>query len=245
MKRRIENICVIVLPFLILPFILTACQKNTDQKGKIDTNTQSIHQEEEKSEDIKKENSSENKTKESAENNAEQPAENEIVVYTKNENRVHIGDSFEVEEIEYCVSEVEISKNTFNTSYESTSYFTNQLDSEGQLPKDKTLILLTISAKNVSSKTQDVNFNKGFCILTEDNRVIECISEGCVISKSQPGHRPEDFFVYTLMPNEKADVQVGYLVSDEDLGPELYYCIGYLGSQADLDINRFVGLEIP
>lgn len=229
MKRRIENICVIVLPFLILPFILTACKKNIEQNEISNISTQSFHEEEGKSEDIKKENSS----------------ENEVIVYTKNENRVNIGDSFEVEEIEYCISEVETSKNTFNTSYESTSYFTNQLDGEGQLPKDKTLILLTISAENISSESQDVNFNKGFCKLSEDNQVIECFSEACIISKSQPDKRPEELFVYTLAPNEKVEVHVGYLVSDEDLGTELCYCVGYLGSQADLDINRFVGLEIP
>lgn len=227
-----KYICFIVL-FLL---IISGCQKNTAQEETPNTHIQSTF-EEEHSEHT-------NETSTSSQE-PEQRAENEIIVYTKNENKVNIGDIFEVEGIEYCISEVKTSKNTFNAPFESNLYFKSQLTNEGQIPQDKTLILLTISAKNISSDSQDVNFNKSFCKISDNNQVIECFSEGCIMNKPQTGNQTEDFFIYALSPNEKAEVQVGYLIFDEDLTPELYYCVGYLGSQADLDINRFVRLEIP
>lgn len=231
--KMFKYICFIVL-FLLT---LSGCEKNTEQEEKSTIHSQSSFTDEETSEHMNE--------KLTPSQKPEQLTENEMVAYTKNKNKVKIGDIFEVEGIEYCISEVETSKNTFSTPYESNVYFKNQLDNEGRIPNGKTLILLTISAKNISSESQDVNFNKSFCTISDNNQVIECFSEGCIMNKPQTGNQTEDFFIYALSPDEEVEVQVGYLVSDESLTPELYYCVGYLGSQADLDINRFVELEIP
>lgn len=185
----------------------------------------------------------ENKSEEKINNVEKEPA-----IYEDEIKKIHDASKrdsqakVEYENIIYEVKDIEFGKQIGEHEKEAINYWNEQVDSEGNLLGDEQYIWLKLKMVNLLKKKQTVLVNYPIVSIDSDNTVVETGAEARYIMPEEQEKETNERFHCNLDANEEVEVEIGYIISEENVSAPIYFCLGDSGAAIDNPNNIFIYL---
>ena len=164
-------------------------------------------------------------------------------MYVKSLNIVDMDQEVVYDDIKYKISNIDITKEIGDRSVEDILFFDEKVDETGNLLDTWSYVWMNVEVTNESKSKVDLSVNTNtFVLIKEDYEILETQTEARYIDPVGDLGVMQKFHL-VLEPQENRKVELGYIVKDEYLGDELYYCVGQLGDSTENPNNRFFKME--
>lgn len=167
--------------------------------------------------------------------------ENEIK-HVQEENKQDTNTSILYEGITYQIIDVQIGKEVGNHKKEDFTFWTKEVDEEGNLTGFEQYIWVTLNVKNTTNEEKEILVNYPIVWISSDNVVIEAASEAIYLYPNQGNRKPQEKFHCILKGGEEKQIEIGYLLFETNPKDSLYFCLGNSGSELDNSNNIFLYL---
>ena len=159
------------------------------------------------------------------------------------DNKKTVDDVVLYDEIAYKINNAKITQSLDNRDKDKVNYLTDEVDEQGNLLGDNQFVWIQLEVENQSNEAKEIVLNSNtFYNITEENKTVEASAEAVYISQIEEGRQPNQSFHCLLQPQEKRELEIGYILF-ENLEGDLYYGVGNGGSSIEDVNNKFIRIE--